>query len=91
MPKVGAAGTRGRALGVIVLGLAVLLSQTKGLRANGWEHGAVPFEALIRALDHEAEETRARAAESLGYRGQLQALPALLGVWYGPEASHRVR
>jgi HEAT repeat protein len=91
MRKVDAARARVRALGAIVLGLAVLVCPSPGLRANGWEHAAIPFEALIKALDHEAEETRSRAAASLGYRGQPQAVPALLGVLDRPEPSHRVR
>jgi HEAT repeat protein len=62
-----------------ILVLTLVLWTPGGPRANGWEHAAIPFEALIKALDHEAEETRARAAESLGYRGQREAVPALHG------------
>jgi len=89
MSKVRAATAPSRVVGAIVL--AMLLWTPGDLRANGWEHAAIPFEALIKALDHEAEETRARAAESLGYRGQAPAVAALLGVLERPEASHRVR
>jgi HEAT repeat protein len=82
---------RCRAACLPILVLALVLWTPGDPRANGWEHAAIPFEALIKALDHEAEETRARAAESLGYRGQPQAVRALIDLLDRPEASHRVR
>jgi HEAT repeat protein len=71
--------------------LAVLAWPGQGPRANGWEHAAIPYEALLKALDHETAGMRARAAESLGYRGQRQAVPVLLGLLNRNEPSHRVR
>jgi hypothetical protein len=49
-----------------------------GLRANGWEHAAVPYEVLVKALQKGQAETRARAAQSLGIRGQPEAVEPLL-------------
>jgi HEAT repeat protein len=46
--------------------------------ANGWEHGAVPLPALLSALAAEDPGLRARAAESLGYRGQPEAVEPLM-------------
>ena len=71
--------------------LAAILLWPAVARANGWEHAAIPFEALLWGLGHEAAETRARAAESLGYRGQAEALPFLLDALKAPEPDHRVR
>ena len=59
--------------------------------ANGWEHGAIPLSALLAALDHEDSETRARAAESLGYRGDPAAVDPLLVTLDRPEQDHQVR
>jgi HEAT repeat protein len=71
--------------------LAALVLGPSSLRANGWEHAAIPFEALVRGLGDEAAETRARAAESLGFRGQAAAIPFLLEALRAPEPDHAVR
>ena len=71
--------------------MAAALLWPVGVRANGWEHAAIPFEALLWGLGHEAAETRVRSAESLGYRGQAEALPFLLDALKVPEPDHRVR
>jgi HEAT repeat protein len=60
-------------------------------RGNGWEHGAIPFDVLLRALSFEQPETRRRAAESLGYRGQREAVEPLLGRLAVPEDDPHVR
>ena len=62
-----------------VLALAVFLSLAGGrVAANGWEHGAVPFSALVGALSDEDPGLRYRAAQSLGYRGEKRAVAPLL-------------
>ena len=61
------------------------------LLANGWEHGSTPYEALIKGLASEDTELRGRAAESLGYRGQTEAVGPLLAVLTGPEPEAFVR
>lgn len=48
------------------------------LSANGWEHGAIPFDALLRALQFDVVETRIRAARSLGVRRQPEAVAPLI-------------
>jgi len=69
---------------------AVLLIPTVTL-ANGWEHAAVPFDALLQALRFPAPETRRRAAVSLGARGQPEAIAPLLETLQRPEPNPRVR
>ncbi len=71
--------------------LTVWLGMPGGARANGWEHGAIPFEALIKALGFEQAETRRRAAQSLGYRGQPEAVEHLVGQLEKPEPVPEVR
>lgn len=80
-----------RALLSFCVALLLMAGGPPSARANGWEHGAVPFEALVRALQDEAPEIRRRAAESLGYRGQPEALPPLLALLAKPEAEAPVR
>ena len=58
---------------------------------NGWEHAAIPFEALVKALDFETPEMRMRAAQSLGVRGQPEAVTPLLQCLAKPEKNHLVR
>lgn len=74
-----------------VLAATALVARPAPAGANGWEHGAVPFEALLRALGFEQPETRRRAAESLGFRGQREAVEPLLGRLAAPEESAHVR
>lgn len=88
------AARRGAAvlLSVSLLGWALLpVVWPASSRANGWEHGAIPFEALLQALNHESPEMRGRAAESLGFRGQPEAVEPLLKVLERPEGSHEAR
>lgn len=47
-------------------------------QANGWEHAAVPLPVLLDALNFDDTTTRAKAAESLGVRGAVEAVPPLL-------------
>lgn len=75
-------------------GLALLLSLTvlaAEARANGWEHGAVPFEALLAALRQESSEIRLKAVQSLGFRGQVEAVAPLLALLAKPDPSRHVR
>jgi HEAT repeat protein len=58
--------------------------------ANGWEHGAIPFEDLLRALSFDDDTTRARAARSLGLRGQPEAVAPLIAM-LGSESVLAVR
>ncbi|MFQ6023314.1 MAG: HEAT repeat domain-containing protein [Acidiferrobacterales bacterium] len=72
----------------ILLASSAIVAQT---HANGWEHGAIPFDALVKALDFAAPETRRRAAESLGFRGQREALEPILARLAKPEKNPHVR
>lgn len=59
--------------------------------ANGWEHGAIPFSALLKALEFRDAHTRAHAAQSLGARGQLEAVAPLIQRLQTPENVPQVR
>lgn len=71
--------------------VALALAVPAPARGNGWEHGAIPFEALVGALAFEQPETRRRAAESLGHRGQREAVGPLLDRLNLPEPDPHVR
>lgn len=71
--------------------VVALLGAPGGAMGNGWEHGTVSFEALVAALRSESAGMRARAAESIGYRGEARGTSPLLDLLVGGEASHRVR
>jgi len=58
---------------------------------NGWEHGAIPFEALVEALQFDSPEMRLRATRSLGIRGQAEAVEPLLQCLARPEKNPHVR
>ena len=78
----------------VVLGLPILvlfILITVQVHGNGWEHTAIPFEALVKALDFEVPEMRMRAAQSLGVRGQSEAVEPLLQCLSKPEKNHLVR
>ena len=81
---------RYRLAGPLLLG-GVILGSPAGVGGNGWEHGTVSFEALVAALRSESADMRAKAAQSLGYRGESRGAPPLLELLGGPEPSHRVR
>lgn len=89
-PTLGCPG-RARHRCVPVLLLAVVLFLPRPAPGNGWEHGAIPFDALLQALSFEQPETRRRAAESLGYRGQREAVGPLLERLGRPEEDPHVR
>lgn len=72
----------------LVIGLCI---SSGNVFANGWEHGAVPFGSLVRALSYDDVETRFKAAQSLGYRNQPEGVDVLLDRLGIPEPSHRVR
>lgn len=68
-----------------------LLGAPAATEANGWEHGTVPFEALVAALESDSADMRGRAAHSLGYRGETRGVAPLLALLERAEPSHRVR
>ena len=74
----------------MIFGVA-MLGTAGDAEGNGWEHGAVSFEALATALESESAGLRAKAAESLGYRGEARGTDPLLALLQRPESSHRVR
>lgn len=80
-----------RACSVFLAVALTLLAGSGSLRANGWEHGAIPFEALTTALTVGDSETRRRAAQSLGFRGQEEAIAPLLKSLEKPEDQPQVR
>jgi HEAT repeat protein len=80
----------GRAAMVMLL-LLILIFMTTQSHANGWEHGAIPFQALVKALELESPEMRMRAAQSLGVRGQPEAVEPLLNCLAMPEKNPRGR
>jgi len=82
--------TRRSLISAIILAWSVL-SGVPAAWANGWEHGAIPFEALVKALGFGDTATRLQAAHSLGARGQPEAVPHLLGRLSGPEKDATVR
>lgn len=75
----------------ILLGPVALILATAQAHANGWEYAAIPFEALIEALEFEAPEMRRRAAISLGFRGQPEAVAPILERLAKPEENPHVR
>ena len=70
---------------------AVLLGAPAASGANGWEHGTVPFEALVAALRNESARIRERAAQSLGFREEARGTAPLIALLGRSEPSHRVR
>jgi HEAT repeat protein len=77
--------------GLVAASLIMLLLWPPDASGNGWEHGAIPFEVLLRALASDAPETRRRAAESLGFRGQRAAVEPLLARLTRSEPEPHVR
>ena len=69
----------------------LVIFMTTPLLGNGWEHGAIPFEALVEALRFDSPEMRMRAAQSLGVRGQPEAVEPLLKCLAKPEENPFVR
>lgn len=78
-----------RLSGLLVFCLTLAWQQPAA--GNGWEHGAIPFEALVTALEDYDEGLRARAAESLGFRGDRRAVEPLLRALAAPEPRAQVR
>jgi len=58
---------------------------------NGWEHGAIPFEALAAALAGRDDALRTRAATSLGLRADPRAAPLLINALEQPEPHPEAR
>ena len=75
----------------VALALILLIGAPRPALANGWEHGAVPFETLIEALSFESPAIREQAAHSLGFRGQPEAVQPLLDRLVLPEPDGGVR
>ena len=84
-------GKRYRIGGVLAFALVLLALAPRPATANGWEHGAVPFETLIEALSFESPDIREQAAHSLGFRGQAEAVGPLLDRLALPESDGGVR
>ena len=84
-------GRRYRLGGVLAFALVLLIVAPRPAAANGWEHGAVPFETLIEALSFESPAIREQAAHSLGFRGQPEAVRPLLDRLALPEPDGAVR
>ena len=83
--------TRRAVLRAAVLAVLLALPPRGDAAANGWEHAGIPYDALISALKYEDPGVRKRAAHSLGYRGQKEAVPHLLAALARPEPDHGVR
>jgi HEAT repeat protein len=71
--------------------LIIIICMTTRSYGNGWEHGAIPYEALVKALEFESPDMRLRAAQSLGIRGQTEAVEPLLKCLAKPEEKPFVR
>ena len=84
-------GKRYRLGCAVALALILLIGVPRPAAANGWEHGAVPFETLIEALSFERPAIREQAAHSLGFRGQAEAVQPLLDRLALPEPDGGVR
>ncbi len=69
-------------LGVLDAGMAL---------ANGWAHGSIPFAALLAGLEVEDSTTRARSAQFLGLRGNVEAVRPLIDLLGGAEENPQVR
>ncbi len=69
----------------IVFVVAFALTTPQPAQANGWEHYAIPFKALLRALESENPEYRAQAALSMGVRREARAVQPLLAALARPE------
>lgn len=78
-------------LALAALAYAAATPVARPAGANGWEHGAIPFERLVEALQSGGPATRLRAARSLGYRGQAAAVGPLLDALARPERETAVR
>ena len=76
----------------LLLCLVLLLAvPPRAGKANGWEHSAIPMHALVIALFDDAAGIRVRAAESLGFRGQVSAVAPLMKRLSKTEPDPRVR
>ena len=64
-------------IAALVIGLGIALGPGPA-HANGWEHHAIPRDALLRALESDDDRLRARAAVSFGVRHDAEALDPLL-------------
>ena len=83
----------GLALAVLMV-LAASLSLallSPSLSANGWEHWAIPLEALIKGLEADDTATRQRSAEFLGRRRETEAVQPLLDLVGAREQDRSVR
>lgn len=75
----GCMASIGPRLGILTLCVSAALTIfCRAASANGWEHGAIPFDALVKALNDGDTITRLQAAHSLGARGQSEAVRFLI-------------
>ena len=58
--------------------ICILAFYSQYTYSNGWEHTSIDLDVLITALDDPNPYMRQRAAESLGYRPQLESANALI-------------
>ncbi len=58
--------------------ICILAFYGQAIHSNGWEHTTIDLDVLVMALDDPNPSMRQRAAESLGYRPQIEATNALL-------------
>lgn len=78
--------------GVLILLLGLGLAADGGRAyGNGWEHGAIPYSALVDGLADGTESMRYRAAQSLGFRAEKRSIEPLLSALKRPERSVAVR
>jgi len=76
---------------ITLLVLLTVINITTRSYGNGWEHGAIPFEVLVEALEFDSPGMRLRAAQSLGIRGQSEAVEPILQCLAKPEKNPHVR
>ncbi len=83
--------SRGFVALAIAFVLAFALTAPQPAHANGWEHHAIPFKALLRALASDNPEYRMQAAISMGVRREARAVKPLLAALARPEDVAGVR
>ena len=76
---------------VIVLGFAVASLVAGPVSGNGWEHLAIPRDALLKALHSDEPHLMAHAARSMGVRGEARDVPPLLHALEHAEGSTHLR
>ena len=83
--------SRGFVALAIAFVLAFALTAPQPAHANAWEHHAIPFKALLRALASDNPEYRMQAAISMGVRREVRSVEPLLAALARPEDVRNVR